>query len=80
LVSIRPVKAPQGDDPSAVLARVEVDAANADVAAALADLARLPEKVRAVAAGWIEKAKARQAAVAAANQYAAATARALSPQ
>ena len=50
-----------------VLARLEVDAANADMAAALADLGKLPEKVRAPAAGWIEKAKARQAAVAAAD-------------
>ncbi len=80
LVRIQPVKAPQGDDTSAVLARLEVDAANADIAAALADLGKLPDKIRAPATGWIEKAKARQAAVEAATQYAAATARALRPQ
>ena len=54
---MRPVNAPQGDEPSAVLARLEVDAANADIAAALADLAKLPDKVRAPAAAWIEKAQ-----------------------
>jgi|SRR5579862_356293 len=80
LVRIQPVKAPQGDDTSAVLARLEVDAANADIAAALADLGKLPDKIRAPATGWIEKAGARQAAAAAATQYAAATARALRPQ
>jgi hypothetical protein len=80
LVRIQPVKAPQGDDTPAVLARLEVDAANADIAAALTDLAKLPDNVRAPAASWIEKAKARQSAVEAATQYAAATARALGPQ
>ena len=80
LVRIQPVKAPQGDDTSAVLARLEVDAANADITAALADLGKLPDKIRAPATGWIEKAKARQAALEAATQYAAATARALRPQ
>jgi len=80
LVRIRPMNAPQGDEPAALLARLDVDAANADIAGALADIAKLPEKVRAPAAGWSEKAKARQAAIAAATHYAAATARALRPQ
>ena len=80
LVRIRPMKAPQGDDPATVLARLDVDAANANIAAALADLAKLPDKVRAPAEGWIAKAKTREAAIAAARQYAAATARALRPQ
>jgi len=80
LVRIRPLKAPQGDEPSAVLARLDADAANADIAAALTDLAKLPDKVRAPAEVWIAKAKARQAALAAATQYAKITARALRPQ
>ena len=80
LVRIRPVDAPAGDDPSAVLARIEVDAAHDDVNAALADLAKLPEKTRAPAQGWIEKAKSRQAALAAARQFAAGAARALGPK
>ncbi len=77
LVHIRPVNAPPGNDPSAVLARIEVDAANADISAALSELGKLPDKTRAPAAAWIEKVKARQAALAAARQLAADSARGL---
>ncbi len=80
LVHVRPVNAPQGNEPSAALARLEVDAANADIAGALNDLAKLSDKISAPAKAWIEKAKARQAAIAAANQYAASAVRALRPQ
>jgi len=80
LVRVRPVDAPPGDDPSAVLARLEIDAAKADIAAALADLGKLADATRAPAQAWIERAKARQAAFAAARQYAADTARALGPR
>jgi hypothetical protein len=76
LVRVRPVDAPPGDDPSAVLARLEIDAAKADIAAALADLGKLADATRAPAQAWIERAKARQAALAAARQHAADTARA----
>jgi hypothetical protein len=80
LVQIRPVNAPPGDDPSAVLARLEIDAARADIAAALGDLGKLAVATRAPAQAWIEKANARQAALAAARQFAADTARALVPR
>ncbi len=80
LVRIRPVEAPAGDDASAVLARVEIDAAKVDIAAALADIGKLPEAARQQAAGWVGKAMARQKALAAARQYAANTARALGPK
>ena len=74
LVRIRPVGAPAGDDASAVLARTEVEAAHADIDGALADLAKLDAATRALAQGWIEKARARQAALAAARQLAGETA------
>jgi hypothetical protein len=77
LVRIRPIDAPPDDDVSALLARIEIAAAKADVAGALADLAKLPGSVRAPASSWIEKANARQAALAAARQFALATARGL---
>ncbi len=77
LVRIRPVTAPTGDIPSAVLARIEIDAAKADIAAALADLGKLDGATRAPAQAWIAKTQARQAALTAARQYAAETARAL---
>jgi hypothetical protein len=80
LVRVRPVDAPPGDDASAVLARIEIAAAKADIAGALADLAKLPDGARAPAAGWIDKAEARQAALTAARRLAVDTARALAPQ
>jgi len=78
LVRVRPVDAPSGDATADVLARLEVEAARADIGAALADLAKLPETARAPAQAWMAKAKARQAALSAADQFAAATARSLS--
>ena len=77
LVRIRPVTAPTGDEPSAVLARLEIDASKADIAAALSDLGKLDSATRAPAQAWIAKAQARQAALDAAREYAADAARAL---
>jgi hypothetical protein len=77
LVRIRPVDAPTGDDASALLARIEIAAANADIAGALADLGKLNDATRAPAQDWIKQARASQAALAAARQFAADTARAL---
>lgn len=77
LVKVTPVDAPPGDDASAVLARLEVESAHADIAGALVDLGKLPEAARAPAQGWIAKAKAREAALAAARDLAADTSRAL---
>ena len=77
LVRIRPVDAPPGDDAAAVLARLDIDAARADIAAALADLGKLSEAQRAPAQAWIAKTNSRQAALAAARQTAADAAHAL---
>ena len=77
LVRIRPVDAPPGDDASAVLARVEIEAAHSDIDGALADVGKLDAATRAPAQAWIAKAQARQAALVAARQFAADTARAL---
>jgi len=77
LVRIRPVTGPVGDEPSAVLARLEIDTSKADIAAALSDLDKLDSATRASAQAWIAKAQARQAAIDAARKYAADAARAL---
>jgi hypothetical protein len=77
LVRITPVEAPAGSDPSDVLARIETAAARGDISNALSDLGKLPDKVRAPAKDWIAKAKAREAALAAAQSFAADAARAL---
>ena len=77
LVRVRPVTAPAGDEPSAVLARLEIDTSKADIAAALSDLGKLDNATRAPAQAWIATAQAREAALTATRQYAAETARAL---
>ncbi len=76
----RPVGASAGDNASAVLARLEIDVAKADLTVAVADLAKLntlPEASRASVQAWTEKAKMRDAALAAARKFAADAARAL---
>lgn len=77
LVHVTPTEAAPGSDPPAVAARVGLDATHDDVAAALADIGKLPEGDRAVVAGWVQKAQARQAAIAAARSIAAAALAAL---
>ena len=57
LVRIRPLGVPVGDDTSAVLARIEVETAHADIDGALADLGKLDTKTRALARDWIAKAR-----------------------
>lgn len=80
LVRVRPVDAPAGDDTSAVLARLEIDAAHSDIPAVLADLGKLTEAQRAPAQAWIKQATDRQAALAAAQAFAAQAASALGKQ
>ena len=71
LVRITPVDAPAGEEPSAVVARLDADAARADIAAALADIARLPQSAKTLAEPWVAKANARAAAIAASRRIAA---------
>ena len=78
LVRITPVDAPPGDDPASVVTRISVDAAHADIAAALADIAKLPDAAKPLAAAWVEKAQARDAAIAASRKLAADALAALS--
>jgi len=77
LVRVTPVDAPPGDQPADVLARIEVAAARADIASALSDIAKLPEKARQQAADWVSRAVARRNALAAARALALDTARGL---
>jgi len=77
LVRIRPVDAPAGDDASAVLARIEIEAAHAAIDDAIVDLGKLDAATRAPAQEWIKKAQARQAAYAAARQVASEATHAL---
>jgi hypothetical protein len=71
LVRIRPIGEVAGDDPAAIVARVEVKAGRGDGAGALVELGTLPASVRAPAQAWIDKAQARAAAIAASRAFAA---------
>ena len=69
LVRIRPVDAPAGDDPTALLARIEFKAARADIAGALADIGKLPTDARVRAQAWIAKVEARDKSFAASRRF-----------
>jgi hypothetical protein len=71
LVHVTPIDAPPGNDASAVIARLDIAAARADIAAALTDIAHLPQPLQTLAAPWVQKANARNAAIAAARHIAA---------
>jgi hypothetical protein len=78
LIRFTPINAPAGNDPAAVIARIAIDAAHADIAAAVTDIANLPEKAKPLAADWLKKAQARDAAVVASRRIAADALTALS--
>ncbi len=71
LVSVTPVGAPVAE-PSSALARLNADAAHADIAAALTDIANLPPATKALAEPWVQQVNARNAALAACHRIAAA--------
>jgi len=76
LVRITPIDAaaaptPAGNDPSSLIARINGDAARGDIAAALTDVARVPDPARALAASWVKQAQAREGAIAASQRIAA---------
>ncbi|HEY1979999.1 MAG TPA: hypothetical protein VGH13_07920, partial [Xanthobacteraceae bacterium] len=78
LVRVTPVDAPTGADPASIVARIAFDASRADIAAALVDVAALPEAAKPLAADWVKKAQAREAAIAAGRHIAADALAALS--
>ncbi len=63
LVRIRRVDDAPGDDPAAIIGRIEARGIRMDVSELLAELAKLPPAVRAPAEGWIKKAQVRVAAI-----------------
>ena len=71
LVRITPIDAPQGDDPEAVVARINAAAARVDFSAAIAEIALLPGSARPLAEPWTRKAEAREKALAASRRVAA---------
>jgi hypothetical protein len=79
LVRIRPVEEVPGEHANAVLSRIEVKAAHADIGGVLAELAKLQPSVRAPALAWIARAEARNKAVEASRRLAADAMTALKP-
>jgi hypothetical protein len=71
LVRITPIDAPAAEAAAPVVARINGDAAHADIAAALADIAKLPPAAQTLTTAWVQKAQARDAAIAAARHIAA---------
>lgn len=71
LIRITPVGATVPGDPSSALARLKVDAARADIAAALKDIASLPASAKAAAEPFVQRVSARNAALAASRRIAA---------
>jgi hypothetical protein len=71
LVRITPLNAPASKEPQAVVDRIRLDAAHADIGAALTDLKALPDTAKPLVAAWSQRATSREAALAASRQIAA---------
>jgi hypothetical protein len=71
LVHIRPVGDVSGEEPQHRVARAEARTARGDIQGALEELEKLPEPMRARAQAWMDKAKMRDAALAASRTLAA---------
>lgn len=71
LVRVTPVDAPPGNDVTSVIARINIDALRGNIADALNEIASLPDDAKALAADWVKKAQAREAAIAASRRIAA---------
>lgn len=71
LVRIRPVGEARGDDRDATLARIEQRAAQGDINAAVAELAKLPPDARGPVQAWVARAEARNKAIETSRKLAA---------
>jgi hypothetical protein len=78
LVRIRPSEGREGGDAAAIATRIEVKAANADIAGALAEVAYLPPPMREAARAWTEKVETRSAALESSRRFLAAALASLS--
>jgi hypothetical protein len=73
MLNIRPVKDEPGDEPAAVLSRLEYKMAQQDVESIIAELDKLPAPAKEVARPWRTKATARRDATEAARLMATAS-------
>ena len=61
-----------------MITRIDIDADRDDIAAALSDIAALPDRAKALTTDWAKKAQAREAAIAASRKILADALAALS--
>jgi hypothetical protein len=73
MLNIRPVKDEPGDDPPAVLSRVEVRMVQQDIDAIIAELDKLPAQAKELARPWRTRTQARRDALEAARLVATAS-------
>jgi hypothetical protein len=78
LVRVTPIDAPPSNEPSAIVARLNADAERADIADAIAEIARLPQASQTLAEPWVQKVNARTTAIVAGRRVAADALAALS--
>lgn len=71
VVSIRPVDEVAGDDPAAIVRRIELRAEQGNLSGAIVEIAKLPEPARVLAKEWVAKVEARSAAAEASRRFAA---------
>jgi len=72
IVRVRPIDEVTGDDPVAVVRRIEIRAEQGNLNGAMAEIAKLPEPARALTKEWVARVEARNAAVEASRKFAAA--------
>jgi hypothetical protein len=73
MLNIRPVKDEPGDDPAAILSRIEYKMVQQDIDAIIAELDKLPASAKEVAQRWRTRATARRDALEAARLMATAS-------
>jgi len=71
VVRVRPIDDATGDDPAAVVRRIELRAEQGNLNGAVAEIAKLPEQARALTKQWVAKLEARNAAVEASRRFSA---------
>jgi hypothetical protein len=71
IVRVRPIDDVSGDDPVAIVRRIELRAEQGNLAAAITEIAKLPEPARTLTKEWVARVQARNAAVDASRRFSA---------
>jgi hypothetical protein len=72
IVRVRPIDDATGDDPVAVVRRIERRAEQGNLNGAMAEIAKLPAPAQALTKEWVARVEARNAAVEATRRFSAA--------